>query len=630
MTDHSIEIVAARLLGPAESRTTDSMIYNGGALVIDFVNNRFIDSDSGKTGDAVDLVMKVRGIERDRAEQWIIGPPHWDTAPPALPEELFTERALIGLMLMQPTVIAALEEELLPEDFLFGLHGAIYEKLRGSADVNYDPGLPRLIEALGGDTGAVVAPGYTLGKYIAHLAATAPRPPSEPFAYAYGLARMIHKVADIERGAEPEPEPEGPKPPRFGMLRWSDIGLPGPRYQWIIKGIAPVGQVMLLAGPSRSGKSFGAIDMTMHVARGVDYLGRKTRQMGVAYCFYEAGDGAQQRLRAYQIDRDVPKDGVPFIALRQPPQLYGKAENITALAEAILAESKSWSVPLGVIAVDTHNAATRGSSEIASEDISQILDAYATLRRMTGAALWIVGHTNSGGKPRGNEQFFNSIDTALLYSRLSEHGIDLADDDGRVIRSVHIAKQREERDGTEWQFVLRRVEVGKDEDGEPVTSCVIDDPQVSGESKRDNSRRIKRTDGAFHLRNDAEIQIFKSILEVIKNNGIVPPATIDVPANITKIAKWSDVCEQYRRTEPMAQGDSETKYKERLRVRLSRAQQKLRQWAVISVDILKGDGGEYHVIWPTGKRVEGAGFSWPPKPPEAPGAPPADEGQMAF
>lgn len=611
----NIELVAQRLLGPCEARTSDSAVYNGGALVIDVVNNRFIDSARGETGSAIALVMRVRGIDEAQAHDWITGA--LATTPPRLPPELFMERELIGLMLLQPSVIASLEDEVLPEDFVFGLHGAIYEKLRASADVHYDPGLPRLIEMLGGNTAAVVAPGYTLAQYIAHLAART-APTSDPFAAAYALAREISKQKIAEKNADAgiEREPEYlPYESRYGAVRWTDIEQPGPAIQWIIKGMSPLGEAELIAGPHSSGKSFFTIDKAMHVARGITYMGRRTKQMGVVYCFWEAGSGAHIRLRAYKTGHDVPDGDLPFIALCHPPQIFRDEKAADLLAQEVIELTRDWPVPLGVVIVDTHNAATRGSSEVSSEDISLILQRYDTLRKATGASLWVVGHTNSSGAHRGNEQVVNSFATVSFIKTLGDRsGIEMVDLDDRPIREVRIAKVREGQAGMTWRFVLRKVQIGSDEDGDPITSCVIDDPNIDAEAMEQQNlpTRAAKRDG-FYLKNDAEIKIFKAVLSVITAQGVVPPSDMKLPANVIKVAKWSDVCNEYRRTEPVAAGDSEQKHNERIKSRLRRAQQKLHQFNVIGIDRIGGDADGYHVIWPTGRRVEGAGFSWPPR-----------------
>jgi len=159
--------------------------------------------------------------------------------------------------------------------------------------------------------------------------------------------------------------PEWAPPPfesQYGAQCWGEHrAVPVASYEWQVKGIIPAGHNILIMGPSGSGKSFEATTLALCVARGVPYGGRKVKRAGVVYLNYEGKSGMAKRLRAYEQHHAVDEQ-IPFAWMTRPPGLYASAENAVALAKDIKELTSTWAIPVGVIVVDTHNAATRGSS----------------------------------------------------------------------------------------------------------------------------------------------------------------------------------------------------------------------------------------------------------------------------
>jgi AAA domain len=406
---------------------------------------------------------------------------------------------------------------------------------------------------------------------------------------------------------------------QFGAVRWREITASSKPYRWLIKGICPFGQSMLIFGPTGCGKSFFTIDMAAHVAQGKTYHGRKVERCGVAYCFYEAQDGAPLRVRAYQKFYGLEAADLPFLTLCHPPQLYENESAIQKLTEETLHYADEWEAPLGLIVVDTHNAATRGAGEIDSKEISIILKRYDLLRQATGAGLAIVGHSNQSGRHRGNEQVVNNFETSILI--MPEEGAnkdDRRDDDGRIVRHAVVKKQREGLTGLNWRFVLREVEIGRDPDGDQITSCVPIQPHFGDEQESMSAPERKRTPavgGGFHLRTSNQLRLFQALIRAVDDHGISPPLSLQLPQSIPKVVRWERVAEAYRATVPRDEGEEVRAYLDRMKKRTRDARDVMVSSRVVGVGEVKGaDGQTFHVLWPTGRRVVGAGFSWPPGP----------------
>ena len=426
-------------------------------------------------------------------------------------------------------------------------------------------------------------------------------------------------LLDIVDGLKPwQPEPYRSK---FGAKTAADLTAPARAYPWRIKGILPMHDNVLLMGPSRSGKTFEALDMMMHIHDGRDFAGHKTIAGGIVYVSFEGSTGLENRVRAHLAHSGkAASDLHSFAWITRPPNLYATEDNAKALAKEIAEIAQSFRLPLAAIVIDTHNAATRGSSEIKSEDINRILENYQILTDTCHAPLIIIGHTNAEGKHRGSELLFNNIEAAILIERVlldAKRGTEKRDDNGRVIRRGVIRKQREGDDHLQWEFVLEPVVIGKDEDGDDIISMVSTEPAQNVPSDVVTNRRDKPE--GYYL-NDTEVQQFKALLKSIEDSGITAPPDLQLPA-MTRVVRSTDFGTEYRKVNARGPDESPAKYSNRIKAAWTRFKVKMGNVNVIVVrEAPDPNGGTAHFVWPTGRRVYGRGLQWPalPKPkPEA-------------
>lgn len=437
-----------------------------------------------------------------------------------------------------------------------------------------------------------------------------------------GTREQLLEIVDQLKPWTPEPYKS-----KFGAKTAFDLGAPARAYPWRIKNIVPRNDNMLIMGPSRSGKTFEALDMLMHVHDGETFAGRKVEQGGAIYLTYEGATGFENRLRAYLTHKNKrPEDLHSFAWLTRPPGIFASEDNVTALAEEIAKIAEGFAVPLACTVVDTHNAATRGSSEIKTEDINKILERYDAIAQRTGAPLWIVGHTNSLGKHRGNEVFFNGIEATLLVERVfvdtgsrTKAAVEKRDDDGRVIRRVRVDKQREGDDHLSWEFILKPVEIGRDEDGDPITSMVSVEP--SRAVAREETREVARDKPEGFSLSAIEADLFKLLLKALRDSGETPAKELKAPGSVARVIKWADFGVAYKATVPQEDDETAEKYRNRIKGRLSRFRQDMSRYGIIGIDklITKDEPtgevvNEVSFIWPTGKTVHGPGLGVWPKP----------------
>jgi hypothetical protein len=183
------------------------------------------------------------------------------------------------------------------------------------------------------------------------------------------------------------------------------------------------------------------------------------------------------------------------------------------------------------------------------------MDRYDKIQKETGAAIWIVGHTNAAGEHRGNEVLTNNIESTILIDRVREgagkNAPFIRDQSGRVLRRVTVRKQRQGIDGMTWDFVLQPVELGLDPDGDPITSMVSLPPLTDGSDTSDRPRRAPF---------NRDERMFRQLLqEAIAEHGVLPPSILNLSASAGFAITWDDFRGFYDSRVLPADGDADDK-----------------------------------------------------------------------
>lgn len=443
-----------------------------------------------------------------------------------------------------------------------------------------------------------------------------------------GTRDALLEIVDQLKPWVPEPYKS-----KFGAKTAIDLSAPAKAYPWRLKGVIPLNDNFLWMGPSGSGKTYEMLDICMHAAmEKPTFAGRKMVPCGIVYCAYEGVSGFENRVRAYLKHHHLNSEDLhSFTWLTQPPNLFHDEDMVKALGQEVIELARSFKLPLGAVVIDTHNQSTRGSSEIKSDDIGKIMNHHDMLREITGVPLWIVGHTNAEGKHRGNEQFYNTIETSMIVEKLHENNDpkkpERRDNLGRVVRRARVKKQRDGSDSVYWDFVLEKVDIGIDEDGEPIPGMVPVEP-VTEEATRsvDTPQQRERPEGVWL--NDTMVSQFQALLRAIDEKGVPPPPSLQLPRSVTRVITSSDLGAEWRRKETQEEGETYAKYMARTKASLNRFKQKMGNMNIIGIDHVDRSTADKqdvtYYIWPTGKRVRGRAYMWPPtKRPLDPAPPPA-------
>ena len=226
---------------------------------------------------------------------------------------------------------------------------------------------------------------------------------------------------------------------------------------WIIKGVLPQAGLAVVYGASGSGKSFAVLDMGMAIARGLPWRGKKTKQGRVAYVAAEGADGFRKRIAAYAQHQGVDLSTVPMSVLNAAPNLLEKQDAVD-LAKGVKASGGA-----DVIIIDTLAQTTPGANENAGEDMGKALGYCKRIHEVTGALVLLIHHSGKDATKgaRGWSGVRAACDAELEVVR------------GATGRALRLTKNKDGEDGLEWGFDLEVVQIGVDEDLEPITSCVV-------------------------------------------------------------------------------------------------------------------------------------------------------------
>ncbi len=272
----------------------------------------------------------------------------------------------------------------------------------------------------------------------------------------YGWQRP---TADDLGADPPAPEPAttpAPAPLKFAVEPAATFAQRPPP-SWIVRGVVPRADLMVIYGESGAGKSFAALDLCMSIARGEPWRDLRTRAVPVVYVVAEGSGGFRARLLAYAQHHEVDLAGIPFGIVHTPPNMLEPGD-----ARQLIKAVNAWG-PCGVVVLDTLAQAMPGGNENAGEDLGKVLAHCRALRRATGALVILVHHSGKDASKgaRGWSGLRAAADAEIEVLRVGT---------GRVIR---VRKQKDGDDSGEWGFDLAPRVVGVDDEGEEVSSMVV-------------------------------------------------------------------------------------------------------------------------------------------------------------
>lgn len=244
---------------------------------------------------------------------------------------------------------------------------------------------------------------------------------------------------------------------------WDDLGEVSPPDR-LVRNLFGMTTLALIYGEPGSGKTFLVTDLGMHIALGRDWFGRRVTGGAVLYVACEGMAGLSNRLAAFRLTNDLPQ-GIPFAVVPSAVDLGPDGRDAARVVHAAQQVKARTNHDVLLIVIDTLARAMVGGDENSAKDMSCFINACDRVRVETGATVVIVHHsgkTKQSGA-RGSSALLGAVDTAIEVEK-----------GGNGVRTAKVIKQKDSADGLELHFTLRSVEVGRDEDDESITSCIVE------------------------------------------------------------------------------------------------------------------------------------------------------------
>lgn len=264
-------------------------------------------------------------------------------------------------------------------------------------------------------------------------------------------ARLGGYVDDCVAQRQEDPMPNQS---RFTFKTASDVRKTPPM-KWRVKKLLPETGIGAIFGPSGSGKTFLAFDMAASIALGRPFYGRKVVPCPVVYVALEGGSGVSQRVQAWEKYNGQPlPDSFRIVTdalslLNSDAVSFGDGLNAEGLSD-------------GVVIIDTLNQSAPGADENSPSDMGKIIANAMVIQRLTNSLVLLVHHTGKDASKglRGHSSLGAALDVTIQVDRK------------QTGRDWGIAKLKDGEDEVSYPFKLESVELGVDEDGDPITSCV--------------------------------------------------------------------------------------------------------------------------------------------------------------
>lgn len=275
--------------------------------------------------------------------------------------------------------------------------------------------------------------------------------------------RANPKFQDVEPYAAPQFDTGAETPPKAApQVEWFDDIEPSLTDSYIVKGIIGAGTMSVVYGPSNSGKTFFVLDLAFHIAAGAAWRGQRVKQAAVLYLAAEGGTGVSNRIAALRMETGAVN--IPLALRRAGMDLLHNAADLQTIYDLTReVQARGQDMPT-LIVIDTLSRIMAGGDENSAADMTALIRNIDAIREATGAHIMLVHHTgkDTARGARGHSSLRAATDTEIEVQN---------EDDNRA---AMVTKQRDYQGGETFAFSLKGVTLGRDQDGDEVTSCVVE------------------------------------------------------------------------------------------------------------------------------------------------------------
>jgi hypothetical protein len=209
--------------------------------------------------------------------------------------------------------------------------------------------------------------------------------------------------------------------------------------------------------------------LVLHIALGRKYREHRVKQGDVCYVACEGERGLNNRVAAWRQHNGV--EAAPFWLLTTHLDLAAEHKQLVSDIRDQIGETQP-----SVLVLDTLNRSLNGS-ESSDDDMAAYIHAADFVRDAFGCAVIIIHHCGlDTTRPRGHTSLKGASDAQIAVINIGQ----------TVLATVERLKDGVA--GTTVASTLGVIDLGRDEDSEPVTSCAIEPTDVP--DKTDKKGRL--------------------------------------------------------------------------------------------------------------------------------------------
>ncbi|WP_424362986.1 AAA family ATPase [Methylocystis parvus] len=229
---------------------------------------------------------------------------------------------------------------------------------------------------------------------------------------------------------------------------------------YFVEGVIPQKSIGIFFGPPGAFKSFAAIDLASHIARGREWQGLRTERAGVVYWHGEGQAGVAGRFRAWRraYGGEGGAVGLADADLNfMSPKVEDKLRKIIAAYEGASGQK------CGLFIVDTLSKAALGMESNADKEAAMVLRHAELAARNLGVTILFIAHTGKDEQRgvRGSSAFEGNVDFRLKMEKGGK---------------LTIERMKDGAKRAPLPLKTKAVEIGTNKHGEALTSLVIIPP----------------------------------------------------------------------------------------------------------------------------------------------------------
>jgi hypothetical protein len=289
----------------------------------------------------------------------------------------------------------------------------------------------------------------------------------------------------------------------------------------LIQDLLPASGLAAFYGPPGCGKSFGAIDVAIHLGAGIPFASKRTERAHVIYIVAEGGRRFRNRVKRAMEKVGVEPENVALDLIHAAPNLGLGPDDAGELILAIKAQQNTDFADLPLVVIVDTLSRTMGGAKEDDAGIGMFVANCGHIEKELHGLVIAIHHTGKDEAQgmRGWSGMHAACDCEWLFAETDKG------------HSVTIKKFRDEPSKITWDFTLEQVEIGRNRYDEPVTTCVVD---IASAPRLSENAKAKPKDKPLK---GAKAQVLSAIKKAIANSGENAPASNHIPNNVRVVTR---------------------------------------------------------------------------------------------